>query len=90
MERTPSKPSGIGHPRKIDTETATRRGDDIVPLASTTVPAKCRLASVATMVNEMIITKAAATEARAETRLVLANRITGLGLRENMFHPRTP
>ena len=85
MGRTLSKPNGHDHPKKSVTGITTRIGDAIKALTSMTVPAKCRLASVVTIIVEMTTVAAVDTEVIIGTRLVLASRTIGLDLRETLI-----
>ena len=88
MERTLSKPNGRDHPRKIANDITTREADVTALFKNTMVPAKFRLASAVIIMVEMI-TVVMGIEAIIEMRLVLASRIIGLGLRENLICRQT-
>jgi hypothetical protein len=92
MEKMPCIISGIGHPKKIATETTIKIGDDIlVHTQIMTVPAKWRLASeeITEETIGMTIREAANNAMIIETRQVLVGKITDRGFRgHTIYHPK--
>jgi hypothetical protein len=91
MAKMPSRTSGLVDPRKIVTGTTTNIGDDFEALRNTTVPAKFRLTSVATIVTTtaMITTGAVSSEVTIEMHKILASRAIGPDIHDHTTcHPR--
>ena len=91
MAKTPSITSDTDHPRKIITGTTTKIGEDFAVLRNTTVPAKSRMASVATIATTTATITAGAVSSKVtiEMRKILAGRTIGPDIHEHTTcHPR--